>query len=287
MEALGGGMRVGLFVGVLLLGLASAARAQESGATHVASAGDRTEEAKGLFSAGRAAFEAGRYADALGHFERSYAISGRPALLYNIGVAADRLRADAQALDAYERYLREVPDAENQAEVEKRVAALREARERQRASATPVPAVVARPPGPPPAPPPTPEATAEPAPPASSPLPVEPSAPAETDGISTLQWAAVGTSGAMVIGGGVLLGLALSDKGKVESAQDGTAFADFESAHDRVPTFSTVGGVLLGVGIAGVAASVVWILIDDEAESEPGMALHLGPRGVQLAGAFR
>jgi len=101
---------------------------------------DRTEEAKGLFAAGRAAFDAGRYEDALDYFERSHAISKKPGLLYNIGLSHDRLRNDEKALAAYDAYLAAVPEAENRATVETRAAAIRAALARREPAPTAAPA---------------------------------------------------------------------------------------------------------------------------------------------------
>jgi tetratricopeptide (TPR) repeat protein len=115
---------------------ASAATAQDA-----ANAG-RTEEAKGLFAAGRAAFDAGNYVDALNYFQRSYALRGRPELLYNIGIVHDRLRDDEAALKHYDDYLTALPNASNREEVEKRSAAIRAAlatRQGQPPTATPAP----------------------------------------------------------------------------------------------------------------------------------------------------
>jgi tetratricopeptide (TPR) repeat protein len=105
---------------------------------------DRTEEAKALFAAGRSAFEAGRYQDALGHFERCYEISQRAALLYNIGITHDRLRDDERALHFYDSYLAAVPTADNRVEVETRSAAIRSALERRK-SASPATAAAPAP----------------------------------------------------------------------------------------------------------------------------------------------
>lgn len=87
----------------------------------------RDAEGRGLFEAGRAAFEDGRYEDAVGYFDRAYQLSHRAQLLYNIGSAYDRLRRDAEALAAFEQYVRELPDAANVREVEARMRVLREA----------------------------------------------------------------------------------------------------------------------------------------------------------------
>ncbi|MCX7807199.1 MAG: tetratricopeptide repeat protein, partial [Deltaproteobacteria bacterium] len=89
--------------------------AQAQGTREKSSPADeaKDQEARALFQAGQVAFEDGRFEDALQYFRRSYELSGRPALLYNIGLAADRLRRDEEALSAFERYLAEVPDARN------------------------------------------------------------------------------------------------------------------------------------------------------------------------------
>lgn len=85
----------------------------------------RDAEGRGLFEAGRAAFADGRYEDSLGYFDRAYALTHRAELLYNIGTANDRLRHDAEALAAFESYVRELPNAPNTREVEGRMRVLR------------------------------------------------------------------------------------------------------------------------------------------------------------------
>jgi tetratricopeptide (TPR) repeat protein len=83
------------------------------------------DEARMLYEAALVAFREQRFENALDYFERSFSLSERPVLLYNIALVADRLRRDARAIEAYEGYLAAVPDAENRAEVEERVALLR------------------------------------------------------------------------------------------------------------------------------------------------------------------
>jgi tetratricopeptide (TPR) repeat protein len=86
--------------------------------------------AKSAFEQGREAFDAGRYDEAIERFERAYELSGRPELLFNVGLAADRLREDERALSAFERYLEQAVDPLHREQVEQRVAALRSARAR-------------------------------------------------------------------------------------------------------------------------------------------------------------
>lgn len=101
------------------------------------------EVAKGLFQAGKAAYEAGDYKEALQRFQEAYDRSKRPQLLYNIGLATDRLRYNRAALEAFESYLRQVPDSENRIEVENRIRALKEVVQRENAAPEPAqPAVV-------------------------------------------------------------------------------------------------------------------------------------------------
>jgi len=84
------------------------------------------EEARAVFSAGREAYARGDYEAALESFRQAYELSGRPELQFNIAQAADRLRRDREARDAFEAYLRAIPDAPNRVEVEARLRVLRE-----------------------------------------------------------------------------------------------------------------------------------------------------------------
>src|SRR5690349_5926027 len=87
---------------------------------------DMDEQARDAFDAGRSALADGRTEDALTSFRRAYRLSGRPQLLYNIGLVEDRLRHDRPALEAFESYLEAVPQAENRASVEERIRTLRD-----------------------------------------------------------------------------------------------------------------------------------------------------------------
>ena len=93
--------------------------------------------ARGLFQAGSAAYEAGRYEEALSFFEQAYTRCGRAELLFNVGQSADRLRQDDKALKAFKAFLERKPDAANRAQVESRVAALERAQAAREAS-TPI-----------------------------------------------------------------------------------------------------------------------------------------------------
>lgn len=100
-------------------------RAAEEEAHFVITSGS-DEEARVVFSAGREAYARGDYESALESFRQAYELSNRPELQFNIAQAADRLRRDRDARDAFEAYLNAVPDAPNRVEVEARLRVLRE-----------------------------------------------------------------------------------------------------------------------------------------------------------------
>jgi tetratricopeptide (TPR) repeat protein len=188
---------------VALPALASPARAQGKPAAQGQPAGASStavsdEEARQLFEEGRLAYQNARYDLALDYFMRAYALSRRPALLNNIGAAADRLRKDQQALDAYERYLVEIPDAENRPAIENRIAALKVALA-EAAKPTPVP---------------TPAETAAAAPPPAASAPQQATtAPRDSgsDGsVLTSWWLWAGVGVAAIAG--VIVGVAASSK---------------------------------------------------------------------------
>ncbi len=120
-------MRVLLFA--LVLGTASAtvstSWAQDGGAA-VQRTKSTDAEARAVFEEGRAAFDSADYERALAYFRHAYRLSDRPELQYNIGVAADRLQREDEALAAFEAYLANTTQPTREAEVRERIEALRE-----------------------------------------------------------------------------------------------------------------------------------------------------------------
>ena len=79
------------------------------------------KKARELFEKGRAAWDDGRFREAWEYWHHSYRLSRKPELLYNVGQAADRLRMDREALEAFRLYLEKNPNAANRKEVENRI----------------------------------------------------------------------------------------------------------------------------------------------------------------------
>src|SRR5947207_2582797 len=88
-----------------------------------AAAAEPSAEARRLYAEGKAEYAQGHYAEAVTLFERSYALSESPALLFNMA-QAHRLAGPEHCNDAvalYKSYLQAQPDAENKKEVEERI----------------------------------------------------------------------------------------------------------------------------------------------------------------------
>lgn len=78
-----------------------------------------------LYEEGSAAFAREDYSTAAARFEAAFTLSPRPRILYNLGVTYDRMGIPQQAVDAYERFLHQLPNAPERAQVEERLRVLR------------------------------------------------------------------------------------------------------------------------------------------------------------------
>lgn len=67
------------------------------------------DEAKALYIAGNRAVEQGRWSDALGDFEKSYALSGAAAALFNVATTLRALGRHVEARDAFVQLLDKHP----------------------------------------------------------------------------------------------------------------------------------------------------------------------------------
>lgn len=252
-------------VAALLAVAPSSACAQDS------SEDARNAQARAIFEAGRVAFEAANYEDALRHFREAYQLSGRWQLLYNIGIAADRLRRDREALEAFEEYLRRAPaDAPQRPDAEARVRVLRRTLGTQQAQRTEAP---------------PPERTPPQAPP-----------PENVPRTSSGDGAALATAGlGMMIGGGVVLagGIALLAVGQVEAstvenAPMGTPYPDVAASADNAYWMRTTGWVVASVGLAvlGTGIALFALAPQDASSASEGVELRVRPNGLSLAGRF-
>jgi tetratricopeptide (TPR) repeat protein len=268
-------LRLAVVLAVLLgsLGAAAGARAQADGGVAPLDPEEQIARARTAFERGRAAYDAGRFEEALEAFREAHALTGSPDLLYNIATVADRLRRDRDALDAYERYLAQRPDTDDRENVEARIRVLREALgESGAATGTAAAASTATAAG---------TGTASP-----RRRRAEARRPRD-DGPGAAPWIFAGVGAAVAAAGGYLLASALGDVSDVQAAPIGSEWRDYEEANDRAPLFSTLGIALLCAGGAAVAVGIVWAIDgggggDDEAAVD----VAIGPVGVRVRGTF-
>ncbi len=98
---------------------------------HAQRRGDpRERQARALFEQGEAAYEEGRYEEAVAAFEQAYGLSARPLLLYNIANAKERLGLLSEALENLRYYLEDAPDDERPV-IERRIRGLEDRVARQ------------------------------------------------------------------------------------------------------------------------------------------------------------
>jgi hypothetical protein len=87
-----------------------------------AAAGEAAKKAaKPHYDKGAAEYNLGHFADAIIEFEKAYELDPAPILLFNIAQAHRQNGDNERAAFFYRRYLEQAPDAENRADVEKRI----------------------------------------------------------------------------------------------------------------------------------------------------------------------
>jgi tetratricopeptide (TPR) repeat protein len=226
--------------------------------------GAALEAARLHFEAGQAEYAAGRFEEALTDFRAAYATTSAPEILYNIATVLDRLRRDAEAADAYERYLAAVPTSPERANLTARIELLRSAH------GAPVPDLDEAPEE---------QAVVEP-PPEDVPLttvvepPPEPPPAASADPTG---WVLLGVGLGVAVAGGVLLGVSEADASTVRASDH---FPDVRSAFDRVPIESGIGWAALGVGVAMAGVGLAVALTSGSGSGDARVTI--GPTGAVL-----
>ena len=103
------------------------------GGSAVAAKPAALRKAKQYYKTGKAAFELGRFDEALQSYEKAYELAALPGLLFNIGQCYRNLGHLEKAIFSFRLYLRKLPDAPNRAAVETLIAELEAKIERRRA----------------------------------------------------------------------------------------------------------------------------------------------------------
>lgn len=110
-----------------ILPVSSASAQSNDGVDGSEAEAEAEPSARELFEEGQRAYEAGRYAETAELWQRAYALDPRPLLQFNLAQAYERLGRLSEARDAYVAYLESSPDStEQRLLAEARAASLRE-----------------------------------------------------------------------------------------------------------------------------------------------------------------
>jgi tetratricopeptide (TPR) repeat protein len=234
---------------VLLLSMAGAARAGAQQTPDDAAAREH-------FERGRVAFEQADYEAALVYFRHAYRLSQRSELQYNIGVAADRLQREEEALEAFEHYLEETQDAARETEVKERISALRqslaerEATERALAEAT-----------------------------IRTQTPIDDGA--AHDGARIPTSAIIGSSALAAVG---VAGVAAMSVGLAKNGSCSQEVAGRCVSENSATAWTWVYG---GVGVAALVGSATWLALSAKRSKDKRKTqVSVSPTGVMVSGTF-
>lgn len=234
---------------VMIACSATTVLAQDLDARPRPSAEDRRRAVE-LFEQSRHALRAGDYEEARDMLIEAYSLFPQPALRVSLGRAYDGMGDTAHAIETYEAYLEDDPDAADRGEVENRLVELR-AQQREE------------------------EGTPEPPP------PPPPSGPDETGPL--VGYTLIGFGVAGLVAGGVLTGVASSELSTSQRAS--TTQIEALAAHDRARDLG-IGGVaaLAGGGALALAGLVVALVTSENASSSAPSRARLLPGGPGLGG---
>ena len=181
--------------------------------------------ARQAFIDGSKYYDLNQYAEALEAFKRAYWNYEDPVILYNIAQCHRALGHKKEAIEFYRSYLRKSPDARNRQDVEKIIAELNSAIDKEKTVATAPPAGTMATESKPASPPsPAKPAANGPQPPIAS-VVARPPPPARTDKPMrkrTWLWGVIG--GVVVVGVAVGLGVGLGTQAHPPRADGQTAF---------------------------------------------------------------
>lgn len=213
------------------------------------------DDAHRVFLRAAAAYGNGEFESAAELFEQAYALRPEPQLLYSLGSARERAGRVAGAIEAYEAFLRELPDAEQRSDVERSLDTLRRQRaleeEVERRRDVPVEVV---------------------APPVARERPA---------GLRVAAFTLAGV-GVLTLGVGVAVGIGAN--GRYDDAQDDTrSHRATLRLEDEARRLGRTANALFGVGgvltLTGLVWAVVELVLGRSGDDDEGVAF--GPGGLR------
>lgn len=226
-----------------------------------------------LFRSSQGAYDEGRFAEAADMLEEAYRLDPNPILLYNLARARESAGQLDLAAEAWRRYLRESPDADDRSAVEARLAAieaqleekarlqrmLEAERETAKRAEEEKQAAARR------------EAEAR---------ALAASRPASGPG--ALPWVVTGL-GVAGVGAGAVLGVLAS--GKHDDANDAASQQGAADLADEADGLAAGANIAFAAGGAVAVAGLLWWLLDD-GEAAPPVGVGVGPGGAAVTARF-
>ena len=245
-----------------------------------AAQGGDDELARVHFEAGSSYYDRGEYERAISEFERSYELSQRPTLFYNLSLAHQQLGQSREAADYLGRYLSEVENVPNRANLERRLQNLRNRISSETTSPQPNTSDASTVPATPPPdvapPPPPPEVN-------TTPAMTTPPATAETSdggGVPLGSIVAFSAAGAGLVMMATFGLLAISEQSSIE---DGCGATQSCSSDDvsTMDTFALLSDLGLGMAVVGTGLGLLFLFVQDDGERSPQANLSpwLSPNG--------
>jgi tetratricopeptide (TPR) repeat protein len=229
--------------------------------------------ARELYERGVAHYKAGDIDAAIEDFKGSYRLSAEPTLLYDIAELYRKRGDCSSALDHYQRFLKERPEATNRAKVESRIAEMNRCVGETHKPAPPpeVHEPVRAPP-------------IQQPPQAAVPTPAPPAGELETPGHGKRTWGIVlGAGGVAMIGTAVYFSLqasSASDEVSQLLARGGTWNPHYQSVESDGQRYQTTATLLYAAGGAAVASGVLLYYLGGRENSHSHLA------ATPLAGGF-
>jgi len=212
--------------------------------------------AREYFERGRSAFEEADYEGALVYFRHAHRLSHRGELQYNIGVAADRLQREEEALEAFEHYLEEGENVAREAEVQERIIALRQSIAERNATERALE-----------------EATIRYQAPTQNEM--------RSDGARIPTSAIIGSSALAAVG---VAGVAAMSVGLAKNGSCSREVAGRCLTEHSATSWTWVYG---GIGVAALAGSATWLALSAKRSKEKRKTrVSVSPTGVMVSGTF-
>ncbi|MBI4509046.1 MAG: tetratricopeptide repeat protein [Deltaproteobacteria bacterium] len=233
--------------------------------------------AKIHFQAGEQYYLRGRYEQAVSEFREAYRLSQRPALLYNIAQAYERLGDIPKAREHLKAYLDSGAAPKEEIEVlEDKIQSFdqRIGRSHERGVDESLPKTEATSGHPAEEPPPAPETEVQP-PDAEAAqglaLPGSPGAPAQARPLRTWKWVALGTGGGLALGAGLLALRAKSLESSLEAEKGkGRVWeAGLKDDYDTGNASAKIARVLGGLGVAALSTGAILYALERRHAERP------------------